>query len=233
MSHGDSVTRSRPGFAPSRRPRAPPFAAVEDPGAASLRRAVPPRGACTPSTARTFLRNFAVRRLRLPGRLDDGRLRRRGDRGDPAAGRGDERVVCAPLGRRRLGGDGAAAPSRDRRPAGRCIFVDNGLLRKEEAEQVVSTFREPLRAATSSVADARRAVPRRAGRRRGAGAQAQDHRRTSSSTVFEDAGAGAARSAVPRAGDASTPTVIESTTVSGARRRRSRRTTTSAGCRSG
>ena len=56
-----------------------------------------------------------------------------------------------------------------------CIFVDTGLLRLHEREQVERTFRAHLGIKLVTV-DASRALPRRARRRRGSGGEAQDHR---------------------------------------------------------
>jgi GMP synthase (glutamine-hydrolysing) len=70
-----------------------------------------------------------------------------------------------------------------------CIFVDNGLLRTGEAEQVERTVPRPLQHHRSCTVDAQRAVPRRARRRH------RSRRRSARSSaatfidVFEEAGA--------------------------------------------
>ncbi len=55
------------------------------------------------------------------------------------------------------------------------IFVDNGVLRKDEAVQVLHSLRDGLGIPILAI-DARRALPRRARRRRGARDQAEDDR---------------------------------------------------------
>ena len=57
-----------------------------------------------------------------------------------------------------------------------CVFVDNGLLRKNEAARGPRACSALTSARTSCIVDAARALSRRAGRRRGPGAKAQDHR---------------------------------------------------------
>ena len=87
---------------------------------------------------------------------------------------GDGRVVCGLSG----GVDSSVAAVLIHRAIGdrlTCIFVDNGVMRQDEAEQIQKRFARldlPL-----VFADASRSVPRSAGRRHRSGAEAQDHRR--------------------------------------------------------
>ena len=53
---------------------------------------------------------------------------------------GDGRAICGAVGRGRLGGRRRAGPQGDRSRSSTCVFVDTGLLRKDEADQVVDTF---------------------------------------------------------------------------------------------
>ena len=115
-----------------------------------------------------------LRRLRLHRRLDDGVVRGGGDRHGSASRSGTGSVVCGLSG----GVDSTVAALLIHRAIGdrlTCIFVDNGVMRQDEAEQI----RTALRAAAAAAGVRRRvgAVPRPAGRRHRSGAEAQDHRR--------------------------------------------------------
>ncbi len=68
-----------------------------------------------------------------------------------------------------------------------CVFVDHGLLRLNEAEQVMDTFARNLGVQVIHV-DATDEIHAAARRRRGSGGQAQDHWRLNSSTVFKQRG---------------------------------------------
>ena len=87
---------------------------------------------------------------------------------------GDARVICGLSG----GVDSSVAAALVHRAIGdqlTCVFVDTGLLRLHEREQVERTFSANLGIKLVTV-DASRALPRRARRRRGSGEEAQDHR---------------------------------------------------------
>jgi GMP synthase (glutamine-hydrolysing) len=141
MSHGDHIAALPPGFAPMAHSLGAPFAAAGDErrlwygiqfhpevvhtrfGRQILRNFLYAVCGCTGDwTAKSFVAD-AVERVR--------------------AQVGDGRVICALSG----GVDSAVAALIVHRAVGErltCVFVDNGLLRLGEAEQVVATFREHL-----------------------------------------------------------------------------------------
>ncbi len=138
MSHGDRVTKLPDGFTTVAISKNAPFAAVAD-EAQILRGAVPPGGGA-----------HAPRRPADPQL----RARRRGCSGDWTMGAyreeaiakireqvGSEKVICGLSG----GVDSAVAAVLIHEAIGdqlTCVFVDHGLLRLGEAEQVVALFRD-------------------------------------------------------------------------------------------
>jgi GMP synthase (glutamine-hydrolysing) len=118
---------------------------------------------------RAFLFDVAGRGGRLDARQLRGRgvaaIRSRWGRAPPSAASpaGVDSSVAAMLVHKALG---------DRLT---CIFVDNGLLRKDEGEKVMEMFADNLHLKVVHV-DARRRVPRRARGRERPRDQAQDHR---------------------------------------------------------
>ena len=102
------------------------------------RRPVAPRGAAhraRPAGARAL----PARHRRLPPDLDDGQHRRGADRADPRRRSATGRAICGLSG----GVDSAVAAAIVQRAIGdrlTCVFVDHGLLRKGEAEQVERDF---------------------------------------------------------------------------------------------
>ena len=140
MSHGDAVTRRPTGSSPPPRSPDAPVAALEHPEpAASSACSSTPRS-CTPRTGRHAHEALPLRRVRAVARLDDGELHRRtpSRRSAPRSATAVRSAVSP----------AASTPRSPRRWCTRrsasqltCVFVDTGLLRKDEGEQVVETFR--------------------------------------------------------------------------------------------
>ena len=139
MSHGDRVESLPPGFETIARTPNSPFAAV-----ANLERNIfgvqfHPEVAHTPRGVE-MLRAFLFEGGRVQAELDTGLVCRAKRRFDSTSGRrplGGVRIV------RRVDSSVAAmlvSKAIDDRLT--CIFVDNGLLRKDEAESVVHTYRD-------------------------------------------------------------------------------------------
>ena len=105
-SHGDFVKTAPPGFAVTATSANAPVAAMAAPDRAALRAAVPSGGRAHRSRPR-HPPQLRVRHLRLHRRLDDGVVRRGGDRADPRAG-GRRARGLRPERRRRLDRRGAA-----------------------------------------------------------------------------------------------------------------------------
>ncbi len=142
MSHGDKVAALPPGFRLIGFDRVVPDRGDGRRGARLLRAAVPPRGHAHP----------AGRRDPRPLRARDLRLRRGLEHADYVAEAvarvreqvGDEDVILGLSG----GVDSSVAAALIHRAIGdqlTCVFVDHGLLRQNEAEQVMDTFAEHLR----------------------------------------------------------------------------------------
>ena len=137
MSHGDKVTRLPAGFRVLARSESCPFAAVEGLGGRFLGLQFHPEVTHT-EAGQGILAHFLHERCgcdrswQMGGFLDEA----------VAAARrqiGRERVICGLSG----GVDSSALALLLHRAVGDqldCIFVDNGLLRKDEASQVVATF---------------------------------------------------------------------------------------------
>ena len=139
---------------------------------------------------------------------------------------GDERVICGLSG----GVDSAVAALLVHRAVGEqltCVFVDHGLLRKDEATGVVEAFEDHFQVHAGARGRGR-PIPQPAGRRDRAGDEAHDHRRGVHPPV-RGRGAAAGRRPLPGAGDA-LPGRDRVGQPRGCRQRSSR-TTTSAGCR--
>ena len=164
--------RRRPGSSSPRAPTAPRSPPSRTPPAASTA-CSSTRRSCTPSTGRPCCGSFLTRR-RLPAVLDDGQHRGGVRRGGSAPQVGGKRAICGLSG----GVDSAVAAALVQRAIGdrlTCVFVDHGLLRKGEAEQVEQDFV----AATGRRPQGgrrRRAVPDRPRRRHRPRGEAQDHR---------------------------------------------------------
>jgi GMP synthase (glutamine-hydrolysing) len=139
MSHGDSITRAPEGFAVTARTEAVPVAAFEDRdrglygvqfhpevmhtehGMEVLKAFLYDAAGCRPTWTNVSIIEHAVAEIR--------------------ARVGSERVICGLSG----GVDSAVAAALVHKAVGdqlTCVFVDTGLLRLGEAEQVEETFRE-------------------------------------------------------------------------------------------
>ena len=140
MSHGDKVTRFAPGFEIVATSDGAPFAVIADEQrkyyGTQFHPEVGPH-----ARRRQADRQFRAPRLRPRRRLDDGRIPQDQDRGNPRAGRqrarssaaspaGSIRAVAAVLIHEAIGDQLT------------CVFVDHGLMRLNEAEQVVTLFRD-------------------------------------------------------------------------------------------
>ena len=174
MSHGDSVVRgAATGFAVTAASRARARRGVRGPRPAAGRRAVPPRGR---RTRRTASRCSTASCTTSPASPPTGPPRRSStSRSRPIRAQvGDGRAICGLSG----GVDSAVAAALVQRAIGdrlTCVFVDHGLLRAGEREQVERDFVAATGARLDTV-DAARPVPRRAGGRHRPRDQAQDHR---------------------------------------------------------
>jgi len=139
MSHGDRITRLPPGFRAVAATDAAPFAAIADDRRRLFGLQFHPEVAHTPHGA-ALLRNFTHHVAGLSGSWTMAEFR------DAEITRlraqiGTGRVVCGLSG----GVDSSVAAVLIHAAVGEqlsCIFVDHGLLRAGEAEQVVSTFRD-------------------------------------------------------------------------------------------
>ena len=136
MSHRDSVTAAPSGAAVTASSPSTPIAAFEDPRRRLYGVQFHPEvvHAARPGHPQ----ELPVRGRRRAADLDAGRGDRGAGRADPAAV-GSERVLCALSG----GVDSAVAALLVHKAVGdqlTCVFVDHGLLRENEAEQVVETF---------------------------------------------------------------------------------------------
>jgi len=139
MSHGDHVEQLPPGFRALARSRNSPYAAMGNDRIVALQ--FHPEVVHTPLGG-AILRNFLFKVAGLRGEwtpaafVDDAVERIR-------AQVGDGRAICGLSG----GVDSAVAAALTHRAIGdrlTCVFVDHGLLRKGERDQVVETFRDRL-----------------------------------------------------------------------------------------
>jgi GMP synthase (glutamine-hydrolysing) len=139
MSHGDHVSRLAPGFRVFGTSPGAPFAIVADPDRHFYAVQFHPEVHHTPN-GRTFYQNF----LRIAGFRGDwtmGAFREEAVRRIRAQVGETGRVICGLSG----GVDSSVAAVLIHEAIGdrlTCVFVDHGLLRKGEAEQVVAMFRD-------------------------------------------------------------------------------------------
>ncbi|KAB2915089.1 MAG: glutamine-hydrolyzing GMP synthase [Hyphomicrobiaceae bacterium] len=138
MSHGDRVTRLPPGFKVVGVSKGAPFAAIADEKRKLYAVQFHPEVAHTPRGSR-LIGNFVRRIAGLPGDWSMAHFRT-SEIAKIRAQVGKGRVVCGLSG----GVDSAVAAVLIHEAIGdqlTCIFVDHGLLRLNEAEEVVSLFR--------------------------------------------------------------------------------------------
>jgi GMP synthase (glutamine-hydrolysing) len=138
MSHGDRVTRLPPGFRVVAISRGAPFAAIADAEGRHFAVQFHPEVAHTPRGA-ALIRNFVRKISGLPG---DWSMRhfRSSEIEKIRAQVGTSKVICGLSG----GVDSAVAAVLVHEAIGdqlTCIFVDHGLMRQNEAEEVVRLFR--------------------------------------------------------------------------------------------
>ncbi len=139
MSHGDRVTRLPPGFSVIATSENAPFAAIADEKRGYYAVQFHPEVMHTPDGAK-LLRNFA---LNIAGCKGDWTMHAFKERAiaqvRAQVGRG--KVICGLSG----GVDSSVVAVLLHEAIGdqlQCVFVDHGLLRKDEAEQVVRLFRD-------------------------------------------------------------------------------------------
>jgi len=139
MNHGDRVTRLPPGFRPVARSEGAPFAAIADDVRRYYGVQFHPEVVHTPH-GRQLLHNFTHRVAGLAGDWSMAGFREAGvARVRAQVGQG--RVICGLSG----GVDSSVAAAMIHEAVGdqlTCIFVDSGLLRLGEAEEVVRTWRD-------------------------------------------------------------------------------------------
>ena len=172
MSHGDRITALPPGFAVKGTSENAPFALIEDEKRRFYGLMFHPEVVHTPDGAK-LIANFVHKVAGLAGDWTMAQFK------DEAIARiraqvGRGRVICGLSG----GVDSAVAAVLIHEAIGdqlTCIFVDHGLMRLNEAEEVVALFRGHYNIPLVHV-DASDDVPRRARRRRRPGGEAEDDR---------------------------------------------------------
>ena len=138
MSHGDRVTRLPPGFKVVGISKGAPFAAIADEDRKLYAVQFHPEVAHTPQGSR-LIGNFVRRIAGLAGDWSMAHFKS-SEIGRIRAQVGSGRVICGLSG----GVDSAVAAKLIHEAVGdqlTCIFVDHGLLRLDEAKQVVTLFR--------------------------------------------------------------------------------------------
>jgi GMP synthase (glutamine-hydrolysing) len=139
MSHGDRVTRLPPGFSVIATSENAPFAAISDEARKYYAVQFHPEVMHTPDGAR-LLRNFALNIAGCSGQWTMAAFRERAI-AQVRAQVGKGKVICGLSG----GVDSSVVAVLLHEAIGdqlQCVFVDHGLLRKDEAEQVVTLFRD-------------------------------------------------------------------------------------------
>jgi GMP synthase (glutamine-hydrolysing) len=156
MSHGDTVTRLPDGFQVAATSENSPVAAMAD-EAGRIGIQFHPEVVHTP-LGKQIIKNFLYEVCGFEGNWTSGSYIEQAVR-DIRARVGDGSVICALSG----GVDSAVAATLIHRAVGdqlTCIFVNNGLLRREEPERTVATFRKHLRMKLRVVDASRRFLDR-------------------------------------------------------------------------
>ena len=138
MSHGDKVTRLAPGFRPVASSAGAPFAVIANDEARIYAMQFHPEVVHTPDGGK-LLKNFVRHVCGMAGDWTMAEFRKT-KIAEIRAQVGDARVICGLSG----GVDSAVAALLIHEAIGdqlTCVFVDGGILRMGEAEQVVSLFR--------------------------------------------------------------------------------------------
>ena len=199
MSHGDRVTRLPDGFTVKATSENAPFAVAADEARRIYTTMFHPEVVHTPDGAK-LLANF-VHKIAGPGRrLDDGALPRERGRADPRAGRQGARDLRA-VGRRRFSAVAAVLIHEAIGDQLTCVFVDHGLMRQDEAEEVVPLFRGHYNIPLVHVDARERFLGALAGVD-DPGAEAQDHRHAVHRRVRGGGDGSSAARRVPGAGHA-------------------------------
>ena len=148
MSHGDTLTALPTGFHPIARSANSPIAAMGDEVRRWYGLQFHPEVVHTPH-GRDLLRNFAYRVCGCAGGWAPGAIIEQAI-AQVRARVGNGKVICGLSG----GVDSAVAAALIAQAVGdqlHCIFVDTGLLRAGEAEQVITTFRDNLQIPLTAV----------------------------------------------------------------------------------
>ena len=172
MSHGDRVTSLPPGFRAVAVSNGAPFAAIADDKRRLYGVQFHPEVVHTPEGA-ALIANFVRNIAGCPGDWTMAQFRET-EIAKIRAQVGKGRVICGLSG----GVDSAVAALLIHEAIGEqltCIFVDHGLLRENEAREVVDLFRGAYNIPLIAV-EAGRTVPRSATRRRRSRSEAEDHR---------------------------------------------------------
>ncbi|WP_375261329.1 glutamine-hydrolyzing GMP synthase [Palleronia sp.] len=140
MSHGDHVSQLAPGFAPYATSPGAPFAVVADPARRFFATQFHPEVHHTPNGSKLF-ENFCA----LAGFTGDWTMQAYRDQAVQAIRDqvGDGKVICALSG----GVDSSVTAALIHEAIGdqlTCVFVDHGLLRKNEGDEVVAMFRDHM-----------------------------------------------------------------------------------------